>query len=70
VTAYLDFEAAKFEDRLIGFAKYLIYDLDPLNRAGLVREYLAHVGATTADFAPRLALGCLKTLQKEISPTG
>jgi aminoglycoside phosphotransferase len=70
VTAFLDFEEARFEDRLIGFAKYLIYDLDPLNRAGLVRDYLAHVGSTPADFAPRLALGCLKTLQNEIAPTG
>ncbi len=70
LTAYLDFEEAKFEDRLIGFAKYMIYDVAPMNRAGLVSDYLAYVGASPADFAPRLALGCLRTLQNEISPTG
>jgi len=69
VTAYLDFEDARFEDRLIGFAKYMIYDIAPMNRAGLVSDYLAYAGASPADFAPRLTLGCLRTLQNEISPT-
>jgi hypothetical protein len=70
VTAYLDFEEARFEDRLIGFAKYRIYDVAPLNFAGIVRDYIGYVRATPADFAPRLALGCLRTLQNEIAPTG
>ena len=66
VTGFVDFEAACFQDPLIGFAKYPIYDIDPMNRAGLVDDMLISLGFSRRDFAPRLALGCLMTLQKEI----
>ena len=66
VTGFVDFEAACFQDPLIGFAKYPIYDIHPMNRAGLIDSMLESLGFSPRDFAPRLALGCLMTLQKEI----
>ena len=67
LTGYVDFEYAAYQDLLYGFVKYPIYDLRPLNRAGIVAHLLEKCGATPADFALRLAVGCLKTLQREIS---
>ena len=51
----------------MGIAKYPVYDLHPLNKAGFVDFYLEAKGYDHTDFAPRLALMCLTTLQKEIS---
>lgn len=70
LTGYLDFEKAGFRDPLFGFAKYAIYDLAPLNRGGAIEAYLVARGFTDRDFAPRLALGCLLTLDREIAPAG
>ena len=66
LSGFLDFEFAWFEDPLYGFAKYPIYDLAPLNRAGMVEAFLKRSGYSRGDFAPRLALGCLATLNREI----
>lgn len=66
LTGILDFEYAWFEDPLYGFTKYPIYDLAPLNRAGVVEAYLRKRGMTKRDFAPRLALACLATLDREV----
>ena len=66
MTGFVDFEAACFQDPLIGFAKYPIYDIHPMNRAGLIDSMLESLGFSPRDFAPRLALGCLMTLQNEI----
>ncbi len=70
LSGFLDFEFAWFEDPLYGFAKYPIYDIAPLNRAGVVKRYLRAAGFTDRDFAPRLALGCLATLSREVGVTG
>lgn len=70
LTGFLDFEYAWFEDPLYGFAKYPIYDIHPLNKAGVVEAFLNRHGFQKADFAPRLALGCLATLSKEIPVRG
>ena len=70
LTGFVDFESACFEDPHIGFAKYPIYDLHPLNKAGLVGRYLRAGGISEGEFAPRLALRCLQTLQREISVSG
>jgi aminoglycoside phosphotransferase len=67
VTGFLDFEGACFQDPLIGFAKYPIYDLHPLNKGGLIEYMLKTFHYTKHDFAPRLALGCLTILRKEIA---
>jgi hypothetical protein len=67
VTGFLDFEGACFQDPLIGFAKYPIYDLHPLNKGGIIEYMLGALGYTQHDFAPRLALGCLTILRKEIA---
>jgi aminoglycoside phosphotransferase (APT) family kinase protein len=39
LTGFVDFESACFEDPHVGFAKYRIYDLHPLNKAGVVERY-------------------------------
>ena len=66
ITGFLDFENACFRDPLMGIAKYPVYDLHPFNKAGFVGLYLSSRGYNRADFAPRLALMCLQTLQQEI----
>jgi aminoglycoside phosphotransferase len=66
LTGFVDFEYAGYQDFLYGFVKYPIYDLHPLNKAGLVAHLLEKRGVSPCDFAVRLALGCLKTLKREI----
>lgn len=66
LTGFVDFERACFEDPHIGFAKYRIYDLHPLNKAGFITRYLQTHDLTEQDFAPRLAVRCLHTLQREV----
>lgn len=70
ITGYLDFESPSFQDPLMGFVKYPIYDLFPLSRTNVVDLFLKKKGFTKKDFQPRLALGCLKILQKEIPVKG
>lgn len=66
ITGFVDFESACFEDPHIGFAKYRIYDLHPLNKAGIVESYLQAHNLSEYDFAPRMAVRCLWTLQREV----
>jgi aminoglycoside phosphotransferase (APT) family kinase protein len=68
VSGILDFEAACLEDPHYGFAIYPIYDIYPLYKAGFVEQYLRHAGLSAREFAPRLALRCLWTLQHRIEP--
>lgn len=67
LTGFIDFSWACFEDPHIGFAKYWTYDWFP---AGLIERYLYKNNLHPQEFAPRLALRCLWTLQRELeSPT-
>jgi hypothetical protein len=70
VTGFVDFEYASYQDFSFGFAKYPIYDLAPLNKAGLVSRLMREKGISSDEFAIRVAVGCLKTLQREIPVTG
>lgn len=70
ITGYLDFESASFQDPMMGFVKYPIYDLFPLARTDVVDMFLKRKGFTRQEFGIRLALGCLKTLKEEIPLTG
>lgn len=70
ITGYLDFESPSFQDPLMGFVKYTIYDLLPLGRTNIVQVFLDRMGYSEQDFQCRLALGCLKTLQREIPVLG
>lgn len=70
LTGFVDFEQARFEDPHYGFAKYLVYDMDPLNDAGLVEHYLDRSGVSKREFAPRMAVRCLWTLQREVAVRG
>lgn len=65
VTGFIDFSWACFEDPHIGFAKYWTYDWFP---AGLIERYLYENNLHPQEFAPRLALRCLWTLQRELEP--
>jgi len=49
LTGFLDFESPLFQDPLIGFAKYPIYDLRPLSRTDLVERFVEQNGFTMAD---------------------
>ncbi|OGN23198.1 MAG: hypothetical protein A2918_04155 [Candidatus Yanofskybacteria bacterium RIFCSPLOWO2_01_FULL_42_49] len=70
ITGFLDFESPSFQDPMMGFVKYPIYDLHPLGRTDVVDTFLNKKGFSEKDFNYRLALGCLKILKKEIPVTG
>jgi len=66
ISGFIDFESPSFQDPMMGFAKYLIYDLYPLVKTDLVKVFLMRKGFSEEEFKVRLALSCLKTLKKEI----
>jgi len=75
LTGFLDFTQARFQDPYIAFAHYVIWSIDEVgwgsgSKAGLVERYLYSQNASRADFAPRLAIRCLSTLQSEIAVEG
>ena len=70
ITGFLDFESPSFQDPLMGFVKYPIYDLYPLGRTDVVKIFLHKKGFSENDFHYRLALGCLKILKGEIPVSG
>ena len=70
ITGFLDFESPSFQDPMMGFVKYPIYDLDPLGKTDIVKIFLNRKGFSEADFNYRLVLGCLKILKKEIPISG
>ena len=70
ITGFLDFESPSFQDPMMGFVKYPIYDLDPLGKTDVVKTFLEKKGFSEDDFNYRLALGCLKILKKEIPVSG
>lgn len=75
LTCFFLFRRARFEDPLVGFAKYRMWEGDvvgwgPFKHAGLIERYLYRHNLTQADFAPRLALRCLAELQNGVPVTG
>lgn len=70
LTGFIDFTGACFEDPHVGMAKYWTCSWYPLDRAGIVEHYLEQVHLSFTEFAPRLALRCLSTLQREIAVIG
>ena len=70
ITGFLDFESPSFQDPLMGFVKYPIYDLYPLARTNIIELFLKKKGFSNRDFNIRLALGCLKILKKVIPVKG
>ncbi|MDO8560674.1 MAG: aminoglycoside phosphotransferase family protein [bacterium] len=70
ITGFLDFESPSFQDPIMGFVKYPIYDLDPLGKTDIIKVFLKMKGFSEEDFNHRLALGCLKILKKEIPVSG
>jgi aminoglycoside phosphotransferase (APT) family kinase protein len=70
LTGFVDFEKACFEDPLITLARYPVYNLNPLYQAGVVTRFLQERGFSDYDFAPRLALFCLRTLVTKVPVSG
>jgi len=70
LTGFIDFTGACFEDPHIGMAKYWTCSWYPLDKAGIVERYLEEQQLSFAEFAPRLAVRCLWTLQREIAVSG
>ncbi|GCE06820.1 phosphotransferase family protein [Dictyobacter aurantiacus] len=70
LTGLIDFTDPCFEDPHIGMAMYWIHCWNPFDRAGIVERYLERQRLSFADFAPRLALRCLRTLQGGIPVSG
>lgn len=70
LTGIIDFSLPCFEDPHIGMAMYLIYCWSPYDQAGIVERYLKRQHLTLANFAPRLALRCLRTLQEQFPVVG
>ncbi|HEX5414697.1 MAG TPA: phosphotransferase [Chloroflexota bacterium] len=61
ITGWLDFEAARFEDPYIGFAKFLLWSDDEYGwgagaKVGLVERYLYARNVAPSAFLPRLVL--------------
>lgn len=72
LTGWVDFAGACFEDPHIGMVKFLLWSQDEYGwgngvKAGLVERYLYAQGLSPREFAPRLALRCLRHLQREVS---
>jgi hypothetical protein len=70
LSGLVDFTMPTFEDPHIGMAMYLIYSWDPFDQAGIVDRYLEQQRLSFGDFAPRLALRCLGTLQENLPVRG
>lgn len=70
LTGFIDFTWPCFEDPHIGMAKYWTCSWYPLDKAGIVERYLEEQKLSFAEFAPRLAVRCLWTLQREIAVSG
>ncbi len=55
-----------FGDPLLGLAMVWVYDCYPFVHTGYVEQFLWRRNLTRRDFAPRLALRALQTLQREL----
>jgi hypothetical protein len=70
LTGIIDIASPCFEDPHIGMAMYWIYCWTPYDQAGIVERYLEQQHLSFTDFAPRLALRCLRTLQQNLPVRG
>lgn len=67
---FATFAWARIEDPHYQITKYWTYDCWPIRRAGFVERYLVRKNLSMREFAPRLAVRALATLQREIPLTG
>jgi hypothetical protein len=70
LTGFLDFESPSFQDPMMAFVKYPIYDLQPISRTDLIQVFLRRHGFSEEEFGRRLVLGCLQVLKKEVPVLG
>ena len=64
------FAWARIEDPHYQITKYWTYDCWPIRRAGFVERYLVRKALSMREFAPRLGVRALTTLQREIPVRG
>ena len=64
LSGFIDFEKARFEDPLMGWAKYPLDDLAPLNDAGVVELFLEASGYSAEQLRLRIALEALVKLNR------
>jgi len=74
LTGWLDFTHACFEDPHVGLGKFVVWSYDrgwtAGAKAGLVERYLYDQNVSGREYAPRLALRCLRLLQTDCSLDG
>lgn len=70
LTGMLDFEKAAFVDPLTVLTRFPVYDLRPLSRTNFVASVLNEHCYTENDFALRVAVFCLRTLQTKCPVAG
>ena len=70
LSGIIDITSPCFEDPHIGMAMYWIYCWNPFDQAGIVERYMEQQRLSFADFAPRLALRCLRALQENLPVCG
>jgi len=70
LTGMLDFEKAAFVDPLAVLTRFPVYDLRPLSRTDFIASILQSHGYSEGDFALRVAVFCLRTLQTKCPVEG
>ncbi|GCE29747.1 hypothetical protein KDA_52310 [Dictyobacter alpinus] len=70
LTGIIDFSGPCFEDPHISMAMYWVHCWNPFDRAGIVERYLEQQHLSSAEFAPRVALRCLRTMQERLPVCG
>jgi RNA polymerase sigma-70 factor (ECF subfamily) len=70
LVGFESFCGARIEDPHYQISKYWTYDCWPIRRAGFVERYLIRRRLSLRDFAPRLGVRALVTLQREIPLRG
>lgn len=70
LTGMLDFEKAGFVDPLGVLTRFPVYDYRSLLETGFIDALLRELGYTQRDFAPRVAVFCLRTLQTKLPVEG
>jgi aminoglycoside phosphotransferase len=70
LTGLLDFEKAAFVDPLAVLPRFPVYDLWPLSQPDLMEHTLESLGYSTREFAPRVAVFAIRTLQMQAPVVG
>lgn len=74
LSGWIDFCLARFEDPHASLSKFVVWSFDrgwaTGAKAGLVERYLYQQNVSRREFAPRLAVRCLRLIQTEVPISG